>query len=65
MMRIGIITYIINACDHALIPIGFSPLLLTFGSYCVKRIKLFMGGGVTYEEELSQIKNKNDIAELI
>jgi|GEM_PF-6401410 hypothetical protein len=55
MMRIGIITYIINACDHALIPIGFSPLLLTFGSYCVKRIKLFMGGGVINVEGLSQM----------
>jgi hypothetical protein len=55
MMRSGIITYIINACDHALIPIGFSPLLLTFGSYCVKRIKLFMGGGVINVEGLSQM----------
>ena len=32
MMRIGIVTYIINAYDDALLPIGFSSLLLAFGS---------------------------------
>lgn len=33
MMRIGIITYIINAYDHALLHIGFSSILLAFGTH--------------------------------